>query len=73
MWLARSFATDKKLTSSLLYIKGLNPTLKVASLEIREENMCVSSSIVVTPTAFGMILAVFSLVMLDTEIIGIWI
>lgn len=48
------------------------PTLKVASLERREENMWVSS-LVDTPTALGMILAVFSLVMEVTEVIGIWI
>jgi hypothetical protein len=46
--------------------------LKVASLERREENMWVSS-LVDTPTALGMILAVFSLVMEVTEVIGIWI
>jgi hypothetical protein len=47
-------------------------TLKVASLERREENMCVSS-LVDTPTALGMILAVFSFVIAITEVMGIWI
>jgi len=47
-------------------------TLKVASLERREENMCVSS-LVDTPTALGMILAVFSFVIAITDVMGIWI
>jgi hypothetical protein len=47
-------------------------TLKVASLERREENMWVSS-LVDTPTALGMILAVFSFVIAITEVMGIWI
>ncbi len=47
-------------------------TLKVASLDRREENMCVSS-LVDTPTALGMILAVFSFVIAITEVMGIWI
>ena len=44
--------------------------LKVASLEMREVKVWVSSS-VDTATAFGKILAVFSLVMEITEVNGI--
>ena len=46
-------------------------SLKVESRERRDPNTCFSSA-VARPTALGMILAVFSLLTLRTERIGIW-
>ncbi len=47
-------------------------SLKVVSRDNNDANMCLTSSSVQTPTAFGMILAVFSLVILVTDLTGIW-
>lgn len=45
-------------------------SLKVESLDRREQKTCLSSSVVIA-TAFGMIRAVFSLLIFNTEIVGI--
>lgn len=44
--------------------------LKVESLDRREQNTCLSSSVAIA-TAFGMIRAVFSLLIFNTETVGI--
>ena len=46
-------------------------SLNVVSLDMNDEKTCFSCSIVITPIAFGMILAVFSLVTTVTERTGI--
>ena len=75
--------TTKNISESLLtrfarlflataFFQDLVIALKVASLEIKEVKVWVSST-VDTATALGMNLAVFSLVMDVTEMRGIWI
>ena len=56
----------------MAFLQALVIALKVASLEMRDVKVWVSSS-VETATALGMILAVFSLVMDVTESSGICI
>lgn len=57
------------LLMALFQTRDMN--LKVESLDKREPKTCLSSA-VARPTAFGMILAVFSLLTFTTERIGIW-
>ena len=56
----------------MAFLHALVMALKVASLEMREVKVWVSSS-VLTATAFGMIFAVFSFVMELTDVSGICI
>ena len=57
---------------AIAFFHDLVMALKVASLEIKEVKVWVSST-VDTATALGMNFAVFSLVMDVTEMRGIWI
>jgi len=61
-----------RLFLATAFLQAFVIALNVASLDIKEVNVWVSSS-VETATALGMILAVFSFVMVVTEIKGIWI
>ena len=56
----------------MAFLHAFVMALKVASLEMREVKVWVSSS-VLTATAFGMIFAVFSFVMEITDVSGICI
>ena len=66
-----TWLTDKLLLVTA-FLQALVIALKVASLEMREVKVWVSSS-VDTATALGMILAVFSFVIEITEVKGICI
>ena len=46
-------------------------SLKVVSLDMKDEKTCFSCSIVIRPIAFGMIFAVFSFVTIVTDRMGI--
>ena len=57
--------------SRMAFFHNLVISLKVVSLDMNDEKTCFSCSTVIKPIAFGMIFAVFSLVTIVTERIGI--
>ena len=57
--------------SRIALFHSLVISLNVVSLDINDEKTCFSCSIVITPIAFGIILAVFSFVTTVTERMGI--
>ena len=57
--------------SRIAFFHNLVISLNVVSLDMNDEKTCFSCSTVIKPIAFGMIFAVFSLVTIVTERIGI--
>ena len=57
--------------SRIALFHNLVMSLNVVSLDMNDEKTCFSCSNVITPIAFGIILAVFSFVTIVTERIGI--